>query len=318
MAKNTKFCPRCGELLKRNTTVCPSCGTQILRSNKDDERELKELEELRKQRVEQSVKISENMSAAKREQLEKEAEKRAREAEIAAAEAEDETQEQMSKTKAKKLERDRKMAKKKKQKKLHVHKKPELFATKANEDGTISVDVRDVSFLPKEDIVLKPKKHKIPEKLKWYDVAKWADRMLARRKIKRVVNRAATEIPPEVSKGTMIALCVFFGYFGAHNFYAKNWVRGGIILGCFLTSVIVLSIDVLRNAVGVSIGGGFGFVFLFCWIMDLIRIIINKYRYRESRRKFIGTLDFETRAILGRKYIKKEIEENELYEQSRD
>lgn len=314
MAKQTKFCPRCGELLKRNTERCPNCGATVLRSKNDEERRIAELAAKRNEHIEKNVKLGENISAAKREQLEKQAK---REAELAALAQADEPQE-MSKTKAKKLEKDRKKSKKKKQKKQYVHKKPELTETVKNADGTVAVDVRDVSFLPKEEIVVRPKKHKIPEKLKWYDVAKWADRMLARRKVKRVVNKASTEIPADISKGSMIAFCVFFGWMGAHNFYAKNWTKAGIILGSFLISLIVLSVDVLQKAVGVSIGGGFGLVFVLCWIWDLVRIIANKYRYRESRLKFIATLDFDTRAILGRKYIKKEIEENELYEQSRN
>lgn len=309
-----RLCPYCGKLIKKSEKVCPACGKEIYRKNDREELlDLKAIRQERNRRIDEKVVIGENVSAAKKEQLENQ-KKLAQDEEQSISKSSE-----MSKSKLKKLEKDRKTSIKKKQKKQRVHPKPELFAVSKNSDGSLSVNVSDVSFFYEdEQPKMAPKKHDIPEKLKWYDIARWADRMLARRKVKKVANKAATEMPPEVSKATLLVLCIFFGYFGAHNFYAKNWLRGCIVLGCFLISVIVLSINVLQKAVGVSLGGGLGLVFLLCWFLDIFRIIFNKYRYNSSKVKFINTLDFKTRAILGNKYIKKEIEENALYEQQKN
>ena len=313
MSKRIIFCPRCGAILKKNDDECYNCGTHISHDKLNaSDLDLNSVStEKRRAEIEQKVKLVDNISQAKREQLLKQSNINQ------TSDASENYDDSFSKSRLKKIQKNKNVVNKKKQKKIHSYNKPELFSTFKNEDGSISVDVRDVSFLPKDETSLKPSKYKIPEKLKWHEIAKWADRMLARRKIKKVVKRAATEIPEEISKSTLLMLCVFFGYLGVHNFYARNWIRGSIILSCFILSIIILSVDVLRLAVGVSLGGGFGFVFLFCWILDLVYILLNKYRFRDSKIKFINSLDFNTRAILGRKYILKEIRENELYEQSK-
>ena len=296
------FCSRCGELLRRKDKVCPSCGTPVLREK--DEDAVQELTAKRRADIESKVVVSDNMSSAKREQLEKEKQKlqAAEERALAAEKAKE-----MSKTKQKKLAKDRA---KEKKKKTYKHKKVNVFEARDDGNGGIGIDVRDSVFFSGEATkgetggkakLSGTKKYKIPEKLKWYDIAKWADRMLARRKIKRVVNKAATEIPERVSKGAMIALCVFFGYMGAHSFYARNYVRGCVSLFSVIISVVVISVDVLTKTVGVSLGGGFGLVFVLMWVWDIFMIIFDKYRYRLSKNKFIKTLNFDTRAILGRK-----------------
>lgn len=301
------FCPRCGNLIMKREKVCPRCGTPIVRESKADSSEAEELTNKRRAEVESKVVVTENVSAAKREQLEKEKQKQAKQ--------EAATELQMSKTKQKKLANDKAKAKKKK---TYKHKKVNVFEARDDGEGGLKIDVSDSSFLDETKHLggnIKSdgakKKYKIPEKLKWYDIAKWADRMLARRKVKRAVNKAGTEIPDYVSKPAMIVLCVLFGYMGAHSFYAKNYVRACVSLFSVIISSIVISIDVLTKYVGVSIGGGFGLVFVVMWLWDLFAIIFNKYRYRTSKDKFIATLNFDTRAILGRKYIKKEIAEME-------
>jgi len=312
------FCAKCGTLLKKSDKVCPKCGTPVLH----DKKEFSDVEELtlkRKAEVEKRVVLSENMSTAKREQLEKEAQKnKAAEQKI----LEKENAQEMSKTKQKKLAKDKAKTKKKK---TYNHKKVRVFEARDDGKGGIGIDVSDSTFLDEtknygENIKANKstgssKKYKIPEKLKWFEIAKWADRMLARRKVKKAVNKAATEIPETVSKGAMVALCICFGYMGAHSFYAKNYIKGCISLFSVIISIVVISIDVLTKYVGVSIGGGFGLVFTLMWIFDIFAIIFNKYRYRTSKNKFIATLNFDTRAILGRKYIKKEIAEMEQNEQ---
>ena len=297
------FCSRCGALLRKRDKVCPECGTPV--SHEKDKNDFSDLTRARNEHIEQSVVLSENMSVAKREQLEKERLKAE-----AAAEREEKN---MSKTKQKKLERDKA---KQRKKKTYKHKKVNVTEAKLDENGELDIDVSDSTFF--DDTKTKQqtnngshKNYKIPEKLKWWEIAKWADRMLARRKVKRVVNKAARQIPDNISKASMIILCLLFGYIGAHDFYARNWVRGLVQLLACAISITVVSLPVLSRVVGASIGGGFGLVFIFMWIWDLVMIIINRYRYSASRKAFIETLNFDTRAILGRKYIKKEIAEME-------
>ena len=68
----------------------------------------------------------------------------------------------------------------------------------------------------------------VQEKLEWWEIYKWADRMLARRKINKEVKKAATKTPARIKRGGMITLCLFFGWLGIHNFYGGNtaYVKG--------------------------------------------------------------------------------------------
>ena len=304
-----RFCSRCGELLRRRDEVCPKCGTPVSHEKQNDD--FSELTQKRKEREEQEVVLSENMSAAKREQLEKERQK-----ELARQEREELG---MSKTKQKKLAKDKA---KQRKKKTYKHKPVAVFEAKKDANGEIDIDVSDSTFFDDTKSNVKnnntgSKKHyKIPEKLKWWEIAKWADRMLARRKVKRVVNKAARQIPDNISKVWMIVLCVLFGYMGAHDFYARNWVRGIVQCCSFAISITFVSVNTLSRILGASIGGGFGFVFVVMWLWDLFMIVFNRYHYAATRKQFIGTLNFETRAILGRRYIKKEIAEMEQNEKN--
>lgn len=207
-----------------------------------------------------------------------------------------------------------KKQKKEKKKKVYNHQPVKLdFEAQEDKTGKININTDDVTFTkptaPRS--VKEARGDTIPEKLKWWEIYKWADRMLARRKIKKYVNQASTEIPENISNTKMFFLCLFLGWIGIHNLYAKNFVRGFVVMGMMIVATVVISVDVLNSAVGVSIGGGFGFVVLFMWMLDLIRIITKKYRFRISKEKFVNKLNFSTRAKLGRKYIKNEIKEME-------
>lgn len=176
-----------------------------------------------------------------------------------------------------------------------------------DENGEYNIDTHDVTFL--EDVeaptysVKKARGEYQQEKLKWWEIYKWADRMLAKRKIMKEVNKASRKTPVAISRVWMTILCLFFGYMGAHSLYGKNYKRGFTSLGLFTTAIIVISVPVLYKYVGLFIGGGCGFISVAMWVYDLIMLAFNRYRYRISKEEFISNLNVETRAKIGKKYI---------------
>ena len=141
-----RLCPYCGKLIKKSEKVCPACGKEIYRKNDREELlDLKAIRQERNRRIDEKVVIGENVSAAKKEQLENQ-KKLAQDEEQSISKSSE-----MSKSKLKKLEKDRKTSIKKKQKKQRVHPKPELFAVSKNSDGSLSVNVSDVSFFYEDE-----------------------------------------------------------------------------------------------------------------------------------------------------------------------
>ena len=190
--------------------------------------------------------------------------------------------------------------------KRHKHKKKtkDVPHYTVDEDGSFNIDTRDVTFLDNSSYSSKKERGEFkPEKIEWWEIYKWADRMLARRKVKKEVNKAATVRPEFVSKTTMLLLCIFFGWMGAHNFYAKNTAKGWTIVGMLIATVIIVEVPVLYAFMGVFVGGGCGFIVVCMWIIDLFGIITNRYRYKITKMQFIRKLNVETRAKLGKKYI---------------
>ena len=165
--------------------------------------------------------------------------------------------------------------------------------------------VLKVTFFEKQDeySVKKARGEYTPEKIEWWEIYKWADRMLARRKVKKEVNKASRVKPAFVSKVKLFLLCVFFGWFGVHNFYAKNIAKGWTVLSLMTISIIVVVVEPLTRIMGVFVGGGFAFIVVTMWIYDLVSIILNRYKYKTVRMQFIRKLNVETRAKLGKKYI---------------
>lgn len=190
----------------------------------------------------------------------------------------------------------------------HKRKKSDLPNYTVDENGDYDIDTSDVTYLEGVEnptySVKKARGEVETEKLKWWEIYKWADRMLAKRKISKEVNKASHKEPFGVKRWAMIVLCLLFGWMGAHNFYAKNYKRGWFVLISMFVVFIVTGVDKLAEIMGVFVGGGLGFVVLAMWIYDFICLIFNKYRYRISREEFISNLNVETRAKLGKKYIK--------------
>ncbi|MEG1582064.1 MAG: TM2 domain-containing protein [Clostridia bacterium] len=195
----------------------------------------------------------------------------------------------------------------------------EQINAKFDEDGKLFIDTSDVTYLEgasknndgnKEDASYSAKKargeYELP-KIKWWEIYKHADRLLARRKISKEVNKASHKKPNDISKTKTILLCIFLGYLGAHNFYVKNIRKGWVMFSFFVLSfgltILISSISALEYYF-MSIVGCLGFLMIFMWVSDLISLIFNKFRYRTSKMDFIRTLNIETRAKLSKKYIK--------------
>ena len=105
-------------------------------------------------------------------------------------------------------------------------------------------------------------------------------------------------------------LSIFLGWTGAQNFYAKNKRKGWVsVVTLFLwLSVIYLSTkSKFFASIATSIGGGSGFICVFIWVSDIINVITNQFRYRVQIDKFISSMNVETRAKLGEKYIDLEL-----------
>lgn len=189
--------------------------------------------------------------------------------------------------------------------KRHKHKKKtkDVPHYTVDEDGSFNIDTRDVTFLDNSSYSSKKERGEFkPEKIEWWEIYKWADRVLARRKIMKEVNKAAKEKPSFVKKSAMILWCLFFGWMGAHNYYAKNYIRGIVTSVAITMSLIFISVPALAS-VAVFFGGGAGFVAVYIWFGDLISILLNSYKYRISKEAFIAKLNVETRYKISKKYL---------------
>lgn len=145
------------------------------------------------------------------------------------------------------------------------------------------------------------------QKLKWWEIYKWADRQLAKGKIKKQVNKEALKKPERVSIGVLLCLCLFSGFLGVHNFYAGNFKKGlvsGISFAVAMLFVIFLDKIPFFNAYFQGLLCAVpGLICILIWITDAIKIIFKRFRYSTSRMEYIKSLDLETRARLGKKYI---------------
>ena len=145
------------------------------------------------------------------------------------------------------------------------------------------------------------------EKLKWWEIYKWADRQLAKRKIKKCVNKEAIKKPERISFGVLISLCLFGGFLGVHNFYAGNIKKGlasaisftvAMVFVAFLNSITFFATYFQGLLCAVP-----GLICLVIWITDFIAILFKRFKFYPSKLEYIRSLDIETRARLGKKYI---------------
>lgn len=188
----------------------------------------------------------------------------------------------------------------------HKRKQQELPDVKKDENGELEIDTTDVTYFEgaKQPYGAKSARgERDDEKIQWWEIYKWADLYLARRKINKEVNKAARIEPTYIKHGVLLCLAILFGWMGAHNFYAKNRGKGWFVLSSLIIALIVVSVPAFNGVIDVSIGGGLGFVILIMWLSDVVSIVMRRYKFRESKLKFIAKLNLETRKKLGKKYI---------------
>lgn len=184
-------------------------------------------------------------------------------------------------------------------------KRPE-FSVK---NGELDINTSDVTYLP-QTYTYSAKKARgeyTKPSIKWWEIYKWADLMLAKRKVKKQVKKASYYRPPQIKASTMGILCFLFGYIGIHNYYARNY-RKGIVstFCCIMGLIIIFTKNWFFNSIKLSLGGGLMFVAVTMWAADFINICMGKYKYRLSKWRFIDCLNVDSRAKLGYKYVEKE------------
>ena len=288
-----KQCPRCASEIGNKDKICPRCGlpTDKMEFAEELEQEAKSTKLNRAQKKEKRRLAKQARKEAKRQKkLEKE---------IGATD--------FSQFASKEI----------KHKHARGRKNDKFMEFTIDENGEFNIDTSDVEIIGDETMrILEEKQQQSysvkkargdyrPQRIKWWEIYKLADRSFARRKIKKQVKKASRVKPDNVNKWKLFFLCLFFGWYGVHNFYVKNRKRG-------LTSLIFFSIAALSMVFSAVpfiktfelwLIGFTGFVVIFMWISDLVNILFGQFSYRIQRDKFIASMNVTTRAKLGEKYI---------------
>lgn len=291
MAKRVRFCPRCMNIIRKNDQKCSSCGLEVSKMLDEEIKQEEENQKAFEERVNQASSedkndiVSENITT--------------QENGVVVDTASILQQEGEAEEKAKPKRHKHKSKKK-------VIDKEDLPEYTVDENGEFEINTDDVTYLPESHQTYSVKKARgdspAREKIQWWEIYKWADLMLARRKINKEVNKASHKLPYNVTKTGMLIWCILFGWLGIHNFYAQNKKRGWMVVAFDAVIFTVLNVPVLYKIMGIFVGGGLGFIVLAMWINDFISIIMNRYRYRISKEEFISNLNIETRGKLPKKY----------------
>lgn len=317
MAK--RVCPMCAEIIDKKLIKCPICGHDFAAEKED---ELTALANSLDEKGEQKSNIAPSAGAATQENLSKNGDKDNFGASSDGAvtnlsadknDAETTLTEDAEKTSAAggaeeggATSGDKASQTTVRKRRKHKRKQQEVPDVKKDENGELEIDTTDVTYFEgaKQPYGAKSARgERDDEKIQWWEIYKWADLYLARRKINKEVNKAARIEPTYIKHGVLLCLAILFGWMGAHNFYAKNRGKGWFVLSSLIIALIVVSVPAFKGVIDVSIGGGLGFVILIMWLSDVISIIMRRYKFRESKLKFIAKLNLETRKKLGKKYI---------------
>ncbi len=201
-------------------------------------------------------------------------------------------------------------------------KKNDNFQFEIDENGEFNIDTKDVEIIGEEVSKIYEERRRKQEysvkkargdyrqpKVKWWEIYKLADRAFARRKIKKDVAKAAKMKPDFISKAKLLILSILFGWCGVHNFYARNKKKGFVTLTFLTISILSMIFNDLAfvKAIEIWLIGFTGFVVISIWVIDVVNIIFNKFEYRIQKEKFISSMNIETRAKLGEKYIDLEL-----------
>lgn len=303
-----KQCPRCASELSNKDKVCPRCGLPV---SKMEEAETILAEDLEKQ--------AENKKLNRAQKLEK---KRLAKQAKKEAKRQKKLERSVSNTDFSKFAANGKASQDGEQVKLKRKKnKDEAFKFEIDENGEFNIDTADVEIIGEEAAkiyeerrqqtysVKKARGDYRPPKIKWWEIYKLADRSFARKKIKKEVNKAARVKPDFISKTKLLLFAIFFGWFGLHNFYAKNKKKGFVSLSFLMISILGMALNSVPffKSIELWMIGFSGFVVLTIWISDVVDIIFNRFKYRIQKDKFIAGMNIETRAKLGEKYIDLEL-----------
>ena len=302
-------CPRCASELTSKDKECPRCRLPV---SKMAEAEEILAEELAKEAESKKLNRAQKLEKKRLAKLAKKEAKRQRKLERSASKTDFS---QFAKNVRQDSLADEQSSKRRR-------KKSEQFQFEVDENGEFNIDTRDVEIIGDEIAkiyeervnkqtysVKKARGDYKPQKIKWWEIYKLADRSFARRKIKKEISKAAKVKPDFVSKGKLLTLAIFFGWFGVHNFYAKNKKKGFVTLTLLLVSILGLALNNVPffKAIELWMIGFTGFVVTIMWVSDIINIIFNKFEYRIQKDKFIAGMNIETRAKLGEKYIDLEL-----------
>ena len=298
-----KQCTRCASEISEKSKVCPRCGLPVEKMHFEEE-----------ENHVQNVKLN---AAQKREKKRlAKLEKKAKEKEKKAAQKRSDTDFTKLAVNAPKEEDAANEVPMSKRKRLKKEREKPIF--ELDDKGQINIDTKDVELVGEEVgkiieernmqtySVKKARGEYREPKIKWWEIYKFADRAMARRKIKKEVSKAAKIKPSFVSKPKLLCLAIFLGWCGAHNFYAGNKKKGWVSVVSLILWVGVVYLAGFSSffaSIQFSIGGGAGFVCLAIWLSDIINIIFNSFKYRIQKEEFIFSMNVETRAKLGEKYV---------------
>lgn len=317
MAK--RVCPMCAEIIDKKLTKCPICGHDFAAEKVD---ELTAFANSLDEKGEQKLNIVPSAGAATQENLSENGDKDnfgassdgadtnlsadKNDAETTLTEGAEKTSDAGGAEEGGATSGDKASQTAVRKRRKHKRKQQEVPDVKKDENGELEIDTTDVTYFEgaKQPYGAKSARgERDDEKIQWWEIYKWADLYLARRKINKEVNKAARIEPTYIKHGVLLCLAILFGWMGAHNFYAKNRGKGWFVLSSLIIALIVVSVPAFKGVIDVSIGGGLGFVILIMWLSDVISIIMRRYKFRESKLKFIAKLNLETRKKLGKKYI---------------
>lgn len=302
-----KQCPRCASEIGVNDKVCPRCKLPVDKMGEAEDALAKDL-------IKQAE--SKKLNKAQKKEKKRLAKLAKKEAKRKRKEAEKVSNTDFSKY-ASNVSSDESQSPR-----LRRKNKNDRFQFEIDENGEFNIDTKDVEIIGEEVSKAYEEKRKQqeysikkargdyrPPRIKWWEIYKLADRSFARRKIKKDVKKASKIKPDFVSKAKLLILAILFGWCGAHNFYAKNKKKGFTSLIFFLISIFSLMMQEIKffKMLELWLVGFTGFVVISIWVVDIVNIIFNKFEYRIQKEKFIFSMNIETRAKLGEKYIDQEL-----------
>lgn len=305
-----KQCPRCSAEITSKMKKCERCGLPLDHVDFSDEILKKELDK----KTKRQAKIAEKQAQkqAKKQELK---EKRERESVSNTDFSKFATNIEKNDDQTEDIPTKKGVFGEKRKAKKNSQEKPRF---EIDENGEFNIDTDDVEIVGKETGKIIEEQHSKSysvkkargdyrePKIKWWEIYKLADRSFARRKIKKEVNKASKIKPDFINKTKLLMLSIFLGWSGAQNFYAKNKKKGWVQV---ISLILWLGITILAPyvrflaRVQISIGGCAGFIDIFIWFSDIFNVVFNSFKYRIQKEKFIFSMNIETRAKLGEKYI---------------